>query len=75
MMEKDGEIIYLKEQIYHVNPMNNEGSLVTYDWGYDFIECTHGKANMTTTVLNGWGRKRDIKGELIEVPISKNNQM
>ena len=74
-MEKDGEIIHLKEQIYHGNPVSSESSIVTYDWGYDFIECTHGKANMTTTVLNGCDRKRGIEGEFIEVFISKNNQI
>ena len=42
-MEKDGEIIQLKEQIYHDNPVSSEDSNVTYDWRYDFIQCASKK--------------------------------
>ena len=70
-MEKDGEIIYLKEQIYHGNPVSSEGSLVTYDWGYDFIDYIYEKTKMTTTILNDCDLKRGIEGEFIEVFISR----
>jgi len=32
---KNGELQYLNKPVYHVNPISEEGSLVTVDWGYD----------------------------------------
>lgn len=34
----EGVIEYLEEPIYHGNPVDENGSLVTFDWGSDFID-------------------------------------
>lgn len=38
-LDHRGQLIYTETPIYHGNPIDNMGSLVTIDWGYDI--CTH----------------------------------
>ena len=37
-LEQDGQILYLARPEYHGNPINSEGSLVTFHYGYDLAE-------------------------------------
>lgn len=70
-IEKAGQIIHLKEPIYHGNPVNSKGSLVTYDWGFDFVDHIYETTKMTTTILYTYDTKKGIEGEFIEVFISR----
>jgi len=36
---ENGQIEHIEPAKHHINPISNEGSLVTIDWGYDI--CTH----------------------------------
>lgn len=49
---EDGLINYLLPPQYHVNPINNRGSLVTYDWGYDIMESIKKWTGMKTKVFS-----------------------
>ena len=44
-------IEYIEEPIYHGNPIDENGSLVTFDWGQDMIEYIYTHANMYTIVF------------------------
>jgi len=70
-IEKNGEIVHLKEPMYHGNPVSSEGSLVTYDWGYDFVDYIYETAKMTTTILYTYDTRKGIEGEFIEVFVSR----
>ena len=73
-IEKDGEIIHLKEPVYHGNPVSSEGSLVTYDWGYDFVDYIYETTGMITTILDAYDPKSGIEAEFREVFISRKNR-
>lgn len=70
VIEKNGEIFNLKEPIYHGNPINSEGSLVTYDWGYDLVDHIYNVCKMTTTILYTHEPQKGIEGEF-EIFISR----
>lgn len=65
-IEKAGQIIHLKEPIYHGNPVNSKGSLVTYDWGFDFVDHIYETTKMTTTILYTYDTKKVSKVSLLK---------
>ena len=70
-IQKNGEIIFLKEPVYHGNPINEKGSLVTYDWGNDIVDYIYKATGMTTTILDISDPKNGIEAEFIEVFLSR----
>lgn len=71
IIEKNGASVHIKEPIYHKNPVSIEGSLVTYDWGYDIADYIYNICKMTTTILYTQDHRQGIEGEFIEVFISR----
>lgn len=70
----NGEIEFLEEAIYHGNPIDNNGSLVTFDWGVDFVDFIYANSGMTTTIYRERDRSKGIDGEFLEVFISRKSQ-
>jgi SAM-dependent methyltransferase len=70
----NGEIEFLEEAIYHGNPIDSKGSLVTFDWGVDFTDLIYAKSGMSTTIYLEKDRKKGIDGEFLEVFISRKSQ-
>jgi SAM-dependent methyltransferase len=70
----DGEIEFLEEAIYHGNPIDNKGSLVTFDWGVDFVDFIYANSGMSTTIYRERDRSKGIDGEFLEVFISRKSQ-
>lgn len=70
-IERDGEIIHLKEPVYHGNPVSTEGSLVTYDWGSDISDYIYDTTGMMTTILDTYDPRNGIEAEFREVFISR----
>jgi SAM-dependent methyltransferase len=68
---KNGEIVYLQEAVYHGNPIDNSGSLVTRDWGADFCDYIYNASELYTTVYLKKDRKLGLEAELLEVFISR----
>ena len=68
---KDGEIMYLEEAVYHGNPISNQGSLVTYDWGADFVDYVYKHSGMSTTIYLHIDRYLGLDARYLEVFISK----
>ena len=68
---KDGKIEYLQEAVYHGNPIDDNGSLVTYDWGQDFPDFIYRNSGMYTTIYLKKDRKLGLEAELLETFISR----
>ena len=72
----DGVLQHLKPASYHSNPVSNEGSLVTFDWGFDITQYIHDASGLFTQMIYIEDLSRGIKAEYIEVlvtmkPLSK----
>lgn len=70
-IQDNGEIVYLEEPDYHVNPVDDEGSLVVTEWGRDLIDTIFTSTGMTTTIFHIHDRKKGIEAEFIEVFVSR----
>jgi SAM-dependent methyltransferase len=68
---EDGQIHMIKEPVYHGNPIDSKGSLVTYDYGLDFSDLVFKWSRMYTTIYVCRDRKLGIDGEFLEVCISR----
>jgi hypothetical protein len=70
-VSRDGKIEYLEKPVYHVNPIDKNGSLVTIDYGRDFCDFIYQASNMSTTVIHIKDVSMGIEAEFIEVFISR----
>jgi SAM-dependent methyltransferase len=68
---KSGKIEYLQEAVYHGNPIDDNGSLVTYDWGQDFCDFIYKNSGLYTTIYLKKDRDLGLDAELLEVFISR----
>ena len=68
---EDGQIKYLKKAVYHGNPISKQGSLVTYDWGADFVDYVYKHSGMSTTIYLHIDRSLGLDAKYLEVFISK----
>ena len=64
---EDGSLIYLEEPEIHGNPTNGEGSLVTFDYGYDIHQVLGDWAPFSVEILRFLNRPMGILGEYTEV--------
>jgi SAM-dependent methyltransferase len=67
----NGEIEFLEEPIYHGNPIDADGSLVTFDWGIDFTDYIYRNSGMFTTIYLVKNEKMGLEAEFLEVFISR----
>jgi SAM-dependent methyltransferase len=68
---ENGKIIHLLEPMYHGNPISEEGSLVTYDWGKDFCDVIFMASRMTTTIYLERNVDLGLDAEFLEVFVSR----
>ncbi len=66
-----GKIEYLEVPIYHGNPVDEKGSLVTFDWGLDFTDFIYTNSGLTTTIYLEKNSKLGLDADFLEVFISK----
>jgi SAM-dependent methyltransferase len=66
-----GGIEFLEDPVYHGNPIDEKGSLVTFDWGLDFTDFIYKNSNMFTTIYLSKDKKIGLEGEFLEVFISR----
>jgi SAM-dependent methyltransferase len=67
---KEGKIEHLQPPVYHGNPINEEGSLVTVDWGYDICEYIFEASGLFTYLILIDDLSKGIRAEYIEVLIT-----
>lgn len=66
----DTEIVYLEEAIYHGNPVDENGALVVYEWGYDICNFIFNSSNLFTHTVIIDDLSKGIRAELIEVLVT-----
>jgi SAM-dependent methyltransferase len=67
----NGEIEHLSPAEYHGNPMDDKGSLVMTDWGYDIASFFQGHSDMDTVIYNINDIDNGIRAEFIEIVVSR----
>lgn len=67
----DGSINYLLPAQYHGNPVDDQGSLVTIDWGDDICQAIAHASGMTTEVYVIDDLSRGIRAKYIKVFVSR----
>ena len=67
----NGDIEFLVEPVYHGNPIDSMGSLVTFDWGIDFTDYIYTNSGMFTTIYLVKDEKMGLDAEFLEVFISR----
>lgn len=67
----DGSINHLLPAQYHGNPVDDQGSLVTIDWGDDICQSIAESTGMTTEVYVIDDLSRGIRAKYIEVFVSR----
>ncbi|WP_424361378.1 methyltransferase domain-containing protein [Methylocystis parvus] len=70
-LQADGDVIHHMEPIYHGNPIDPSGSLVTMDYGYDIAEYFDRWSGLNTTIVYMEDMTRGISGEYIEILVSR----
>lgn len=61
------EIQFLADPIYHGNPIDENGSLVTFDWGMDLANFIYNHNRMVTRVFIHKDRSLGLDGEFLHV--------
>jgi SAM-dependent methyltransferase len=67
---KGGRIVHLREPVYHGNPVDNNGALVTFDWGFDICEHIFKASGLYTHIVNMDDVSHGIRAEYIEVLVT-----
>lgn len=56
----NGNIEYILPPVYHKNPVDESGSLVTYDWGGDLSDSIEKWTEMETTIIEFYDSKENF---------------
>ncbi len=67
---RHGGVTHLAPAEYHGNPISDEGSLVTFDWGFDICRHIHDACGLQTTMVCIDNLALGIRAELIEVLVT-----
>ena len=67
----DGSVEYLEEAVFHGNPVDEKGALVTWDYGIDLAEQIFLASGLFTESFLIKDRSLGLDGELLEVFISR----
>lgn len=66
-LSPEGKIVHHYPAEYHMNPVDKQGSLVTYWWGYDIANLFERSAPVDTLILHSDITHLGIEGPLTEV--------
>ena len=66
-----GSVKHLLPPDYHVNPIDEQGSLVVTEWGRDLGDFVYQASGLTTTVFSMQDKARGIEGDFLEVFVSR----
>jgi len=64
-------IMHLMKPDYHGNPIDPSGSLVITEWGDELCDFVFRASGMTTTIFNFYDPRLGLKGEFLDVFISR----
>lgn len=66
----DGQVSHLEPPVYHGNPISEEGSLVTVDWGFDICRHIFESCGLFTHLVYIDDLSKGIRAEYIEVLVT-----
>ena len=69
-LDADGSVVHLDTPNYHGNPVSDEGSLVTVDWGYDICRHIFEACGLFTHIVHIDDVSRGIRADLCEVLVT-----
>ena len=69
-VDDDGQILFIEPAIYHGNPVSNQGSLVTVDWGFDICQKIFESCGLFTHIIHIDDLSKGIRAEYIDVLIT-----
>jgi len=64
-------VTHLMKPDYHGNPIDAAGSLVITEWGDELCDFVFRSSGMTTTIFNFYDPRFGLKGEFLDVLISR----
>jgi SAM-dependent methyltransferase len=67
----DGTIRHILTPLYHQNPLSEDGSLVTIDWGFDLAAYFSAHSPLVVTIVYIQDLERGIYAELNEVVVCR----
>jgi SAM-dependent methyltransferase len=70
IISDDGNVVNLEPPVYHGNPVDKNGSLVTVDWGFDICKHIFDACGLFTQVISIDDLSKGIRAEYIEVLIT-----
>ena len=69
-IEETGQTLYLEQAIFHGNPIDAKGSLVTIDWGFDICNFIYNSSGLFTRIIQIDDISKGIRAEYIEVLVT-----
>ena len=66
----DGQVGHLQPPVFHGNPISDQGSLVTVDWGFDICRFIFESCGLFTELVRLDDLSKGIRAEYIEVLIT-----
>lgn len=69
-LDADSKLVHLDTPVYHGNPVSDEGSLVTVDWGYDICRHIFEASGLFTHIIHIDDVSRGIRADLNEVLVT-----
>jgi hypothetical protein len=63
----NGEVLHLELPMYHGNPIDARGALVTIDWGFDIRDHIADACGLDTQMICNDDLSKGIRAEYIEV--------
>jgi SAM-dependent methyltransferase len=70
-IDERGEVTHLAPPEYHGNPVDDKGSLVTVDWGFDIVDRISAVCGLKTEIHQLDDLSMGIRAELIEVLVTR----
>lgn len=70
-IDGNDNIVHLEPPDYHGNPIDNSGSLVTIDWGYDICSYIARLSCLAPLLVRNRDVRRGVIGDLAEVIIAR----
>jgi len=66
----EGREVHVLPAVYHGNPISDEGSIVTVDWGYDICQAIMEACGLFTHMIHIDDLTKGIRAEYIEVLVT-----
>ena len=70
-IDTGGKVNYIREAQYHGNPLDEKGSLVTIDWGYDMLDYLSYHSSLRCNMIYIDDLSRGIRAQFIEVIVCR----